>query len=856
MDKKNMDEKVMELLKGKANRIVALVVMLSLVLTLGPVSETEAKKSKNITVNKSTVSLQVKETETLSLKNVSVKDQAKVKWTTSNKKVASVTVNKKNHSTATVTAVKKGSAKITATLSGKKVSCKVTVKNRVYKSEKITFDPSWTYADCAKITSGTATLYRVTAKDAKHKVICINAGHGTAGGDQVKVPCHPDGSPKIVSGTTKAGATEATAISLGMTFLDGTPEAVGTLKAAMATKNDLLENGYDVLMIRESDDVQLDNIARTLIANNKADCHIAIHYDENITTRDAGVFFCSIPDNDTYKNMEPVKSTWQEDMRLGTSCVNGLVSAGLNRKGDGTLDMDLTQTSFSSVPSIDLGVGNQVSLLTDVRLSMVAEGIRMGLDDFYGYQKIKVYTEVKPVPTQAPAQDEGNLTYQSDVTAEMTKASYWSDQIPNADKVLLKESRIIAKNQKLMADPDTYMTDLKNMDMAYDASARQSALADGAFSDVTERIGSRTTIFRAGVPLDKPAIDAWFAEMKNNIATADVSSITAKRYAICTRRADLWMAPAEDPVGWSATDADSEFQNSAINVNEPFIIDGVTADGKYIHGTTNNCSGWTLADCFAICDDRDTWLSQWDLTSDQTLVVTTNRITLEGSNSVPATSKVELMLGTQLPLVPRDQLPDNIAERGTWYNYVVYLPTRDENGKLARAYGLIGEHNNVSVGWLPLTQANILEVAFNCLGDRYGWGGMLGAMDCSMYIRSIYRCFGFELPRNTTWQRMMPTYKVDFGPMTDTEKRNAIHNLPAGSLLMFSGHITMYIGEAYGRQYVISDMGSVAETELNAGDQVQAKSKYCVSVNSLDVRRASGNTWLTEMLTGLVPWKD
>lgn len=32
-------------------------------------------------------------------------------------------------------------------------------------------------------------------------------------------------------------------------------------------------------MIRENEDVQLDNIARTVIANNNADIHIAIHFD-------------------------------------------------------------------------------------------------------------------------------------------------------------------------------------------------------------------------------------------------------------------------------------------------------------------------------------------------------------------------------------------------------------------------------------------------------------------------------------------------------------------------------------------------------------------------------------------------
>ena len=38
------------------------------------------------------------------------------------------------------------------------------------------------------------------------------------------------------------------------------------------------------------------------------------------------------------------------------------------------------------------------------------------------------------------------------------------------------------------------------------------------------------------------------------------------------------------------------------------------------------------------------------------------------------------MIGTTLKLVPKDDIPEEIAERGPWNNYVVYLPTRDENG--------------------------------------------------------------------------------------------------------------------------------------------------------------------------------
>ena len=155
-------------------------------------------------------------------------------------------------------------------------------------SGEVTLNPSWKYAEFSKINSGAAVLYRSEAANPKGITVCVNAGHGTKGGASVKTQCHPDGTPKVTGGTTGAGATSAAAVSGGMTFSDGTPESKVTLSMAKILKNKLLAAGYDVLMIRESDDVQLDNIARTVIANNASDCHIALHWDS--TTNNKGAF--------------------------------------------------------------------------------------------------------------------------------------------------------------------------------------------------------------------------------------------------------------------------------------------------------------------------------------------------------------------------------------------------------------------------------------------------------------------------------------------------------------------------------------------------------------------------------------
>ena len=247
---------------------------------------------------------------------------------------------------------------------------------------EVRLDPSWQYADFSKINSGAAILYRSQAENRKGKTICVNAGHGTQGGSSVKTLCHPDGSPKVTSGTTSAGATSAVAVSGGMTFADGTPEYKVTVALARILKEKLLAKGYDVLMIREGDDVQLDNIARTVIANNASDCHIALHWDS--TESDKGAFYMSVPSNESYRNMEPVKSHWQEHNALGESLIGGLKSAGVKIFSSGFMEMDLTQTSFSTVPSIDIELGDKVSDHSEGTLSNLADGLAAGVDQFFG----------------------------------------------------------------------------------------------------------------------------------------------------------------------------------------------------------------------------------------------------------------------------------------------------------------------------------------------------------------------------------------------------------------------------------------------------------------------------------------
>lgn len=248
-------------------------------------------------------------------------------------------------------------------------------------SEPVAWNAQWQYADSSAIHDGQAVLYHTDSAVKKNKTVCVNAGHGTSGGEEEQVLCHPDGTPKYVSGSTAAGSVYATAVASGTTMADGTPEAEVNLAMARVVKELLLAEGYDVLMVRDGDDVQLDNIARTVLANQKADCHIAIHYDS--TTSDKGAFCIVVPDIEAYKEMEPVKSYWQQHDRLAECLLDGLRAGGVELWGDGLLELDLTQTSYSLVPSVDMEVGDRASDYSEQELRRIARGIVAGVNRFF-----------------------------------------------------------------------------------------------------------------------------------------------------------------------------------------------------------------------------------------------------------------------------------------------------------------------------------------------------------------------------------------------------------------------------------------------------------------------------------------
>ena len=58
---------------------------------------------------------------------------------------------------------------------------------------------------------------------------------------------------------------------------------------------------------------------------------------------------------------------------------------GAKIHGSGSMTIDLTQTSYSTVPSVDMELGNASSDHSDETLEMLANGLVNGVGTFFGY---------------------------------------------------------------------------------------------------------------------------------------------------------------------------------------------------------------------------------------------------------------------------------------------------------------------------------------------------------------------------------------------------------------------------------------------------------------------------------------
>jgi len=219
------------------------------------------------------------------------------------------------------------------------------------------------FAAIAKNNSG--------AKKDKY-VIAIDAGHQEHANDD-KEPVGPGATEmkaKVSSGTSGA--------------VTGIPEYELNLAVALKLQKELESRGYEVIMVRTSNDVDISNAERAAIANDaKADAFIRIHADGSEDPADKGAMtICMTKKNKyngrLYKKSRALSDCILEEMVSAAGCIKRNVWETDTMSGINWAEVPVTivEMGYMTNPEED------ELMATEEYRDKLAEGMANGIDRF------------------------------------------------------------------------------------------------------------------------------------------------------------------------------------------------------------------------------------------------------------------------------------------------------------------------------------------------------------------------------------------------------------------------------------------------------------------------------------------
>ncbi|RNF85396.1 SH3 domain-containing protein [Montanilutibacter psychrotolerans] len=399
------------------------------------------------------------------------------------------------------------------------------------------------------------------------------------------------------------------------------------------------------------------------------------------------------------------------------------------------------------------------------------------------------------------------------VEESQLNADYWIQRQPHADRIVLDSTAIAAQNARLTAtDPSVH--ELQALPATLDRTQVQAWVESMSARPDVELFDER------GEPVPSAAIDDWLASTQIEA----IPSEQATRYGLVTRRVDLRTFPTRQRVFDARGETDIDrFQESGLFPGSPVAIVHESRDGKWWFVVSPLYTAWVEKDGIA----QGSAEQVFGYVGKAPYVVVTGASALTVfTPEQPAVSQLQLDMGTRVPLLDRWPADRPVNGQHPYTAHVIELPLRNADGSLGFTPALLPRNEDATVGYLPLTRANVIRQGFKFLGERYGWGHSYNARDCSGFVSEIYRSVGVQLPRNTRDQATSPALnRVDLDDVEDRGRRMAaVRELQVGDLVYIPGHVMMVIGEIAGEPYVIHDTtgisyrgadGSVTRAKLN-----------------------------------------
>ncbi len=415
---------------------------------------------------------------------------------------------------------------------------------------------------------------------------------------------------------------------------------------------------------------------------------------------------------------------------------------------------------------------------------------------------------------------------------------FWLQRTAARDAVLMPQAQISARNARLLRE-DASMHDLA----ALPATLTRTQVRE--WIDALASPPARALWSENGQPVTPATLSA----IVDNRALHTIPASQPTRFGMAVHRSALRAFPSDLRVFSRAGDTDIDrFQESTLFPGDAVVIAHASADGRWLFVVSASYAAWVAAEAIAE-GPRDIVLAYGQRTPAR--IITGAKPRTVYTPEMPAVSELQLDMGTRIPLaaVAPDQPVNGQHPYASW---VLDLPVRKADGRLAFAPALLPRIEDSSDSPLPLTRANLIRQAFKFLGERYGWGHSYNGRDCSGFASEIYRSMGVQLPRNTSAQAISPVFsRTQFDAGTSRAQRMAaIATLDVGDLIYIPGHVMLFLGNIDGQPWVIHDTNG--GSYLDANGKMRALHLNGVSVTPLLPLRFDKDNDYVDRITNIV----
>ncbi|MCE5249422.1 SH3 domain-containing protein [bacterium] len=432
-------------------------------------------------------------------------------------------------------------------------------------------------------------------------------------------------------------------------------------------------------------------------------------------------------------------------------------------------------------------------------------------------------------------------------TEAMQHPEFWISRIDgDPDKVFLTPLQIKELNRKNHTRPPE-RTDINGAKKTF-----APVLLDGNFAGIcfnTEDplairsitgdslrvwLGRTRKYLESGDFWDRRQILYPAARKRELIESMDETSIPAvvkPQYGIVVVHTLNRIVPTHEKVYRSQYGWLDGFQNAVFETGMPVAVLHRTKNGDWYYVKSEYAFGWVPASSVATGTVEEIRrLSD----PDDFIVALAHTVPVYGDRGCKTWAR-DFYQGVRLRLVKK-----------TVEGYEILVPFRRADGTLEAVPGWVKPDADVSVGFQPFTQRNIITTIFKLLNRPYGWGGTDHERDCVGTIRSVYRTFGINMSRMTYFELYFPDNVIVFP--ADTPKEVKYRYLdscpPAVTVCGFDWHVVMYLGKVDGVHYIIHQNGysyhdtdgteirvgrvSVNHTELEGGADINRWTELAV----------------------------